>query len=131
MRREVTLCGHRNGFWVEIIDRPGWVVAKENIWDKLCTWTGGWLGGHGLPDLFWKIPVGRAKWDHDDPNDPMLINNVAWMMCDLEQWVLNLGDDRRVRDAVVATIPVDIHTARKLDPALVEILTDDEEDDHV
>lgn len=132
MKREVDVFHAAGGFYLQITDRPRWVVAKEWAWYNLCTLTRGWIGGHGMPDKFWKIPVGRAKWDHHDPDEPWLINSVANMFCDLEQWVLNLGDDfrgKQVQDRMV-TIPIPTDVAEKLDPDYVKNLPSDDEDDH-
>lgn len=127
MKREVFMVHSGGRFYVEITNTPRWVLAKDWVWDRLCTATGGWLGGHGMPDMFWKIPTGWPKWDHHDPEEPWLINSVANLLCDLESWVLGLGADPRVREPVVARIQVDEDVARKLDPVYMDTYWVDDE----
>lgn len=109
----------------------GWTVrlyddvslAKEAVgfvWDSLCILTQGWIGGHGLPEVFWKIPVGKPQWDDEYE---IYDNSIAALLYRFENWLYMKID----HDDEVIKLHVTSDTARHLDPDFVSIFEGDDE----
>lgn len=45
-----TVARHLGEYTVQLQRESLWSVCLEQGWDRLCGLTGGWLGGHGMPD---------------------------------------------------------------------------------
>ncbi|MBO0885310.1 MAG: hypothetical protein J2P17_34260 [Mycobacterium sp.] len=113
----------RDGWSVRLRAEPWWAQVLESTWDKACGLTRGWLGGHNLPAVFWRIPTSRPRWDHDDPDGPWLENSVASRLHNLEGFMLGWSD-RHGRE--IATIPITEDLARAINPAFVQDWLDSE-----
>lgn len=100
-------------------EAPFWVAVVENGFESLCTLTGGWLGGHGLPEPFWRIPVGRpARAD-----DGLLVNSVASRLMDLESAVVRWAHRRW---KLVADIEITPEEVRQINPEFFSIFCESE-----
>ncbi len=126
MGRRVTVGHGEDGFYLHVTDWPWYAVLVENLWLGACAVTRGWAGGHGCPGFMWKIPLGWPKWDHDDPDDPLLINSIAWRLHDLENVVL-LWADGKSRPIAEFDISEDI--AQKLEPKFASTYLEDQDDE--
>lgn len=110
-----TISVGRDKFFLNVYtqDLPWWKEAAEDGWNKICEATQGWAGGHGMPELFWKIPVGLPRRFPDGG----LRNSVAGFFYGLESKILSWTDDERFS---AIQIEIDKETARKLSPDFVE-----------
>lgn len=96
-------------FSLIIVDRK---IRHEVImmtWEKLCSITKGWIGGHGQPERLWKLKVASLFWK-------------------LEQAVFNrceFYDDCKV----LLKMPLTKEEAKKIDNDFVSIFQEQEEDD--
>lgn len=117
------LSASRDGWSVQLREEPWWAQLLDSAWDRACGLSHGWLGGHNLPEVFWRIPLGRPQWDRDDPDDPWLENSVASRLYNLESFMLGWGH-RHGRDVV--TVPITENVARAINPEFVEDWLDED-----
>lgn len=121
MRKTWILSASRDGWAVHVREEPRWAQLAEAAWDRLCWLTRGWVGGHNLPDVLWRITVGRPRWDRDDPDGPRLENSLAGKLFDLEQWAMSRTHHH---GRELAVIPVDETVARQVQPDFVQEWTE-------
>lgn len=103
---------HKDGAYVELVERPLWAEIAGDAYDLLTRVT-----GHVLccdaPEIFWKIPLGLPSYYEDDPE--MLDNSLAgWLHSksgDFEFWI-----DRK--DTGLKKIPVSDDIAKELNSDL-------------
>lgn len=112
MIRKWQLSSSRFGFKVRTYEVPRHAVLLESVFDKACWLTGGWLGGHGMPEKFWEIPVGRAVYDEEG----YLENSIASKFFDLEQAVFTYSFKRETN---AVEIEITAEQARAIDPEFV------------
>lgn len=79
-------------FFLTVYSIPHYASLIESAYDRVCRLTNGWIGGHGLPDKFWQIPVGKPDYDKDDG---MLNNSVAERLSSLESKVIIWAWDKQ------------------------------------
>lgn len=109
--RRWTVWHSAEGFGIKLTEQPTWAVALEHGWDRLCGATGGRLGGHGLGEWAWRLPLGRPVWDRTDPDEPWLTNSLAASLNNVEQWVCRVAYEQ---ERVVYEAPVDEQTGKRL-----------------
>lgn len=117
MRRTWSLSASRDGWAVHVREEPRWAQLFEAGWELFCRLTRGWAGGHGMPGWGWRIPIGRPRWDRDDPDEPLLINSLAGKLNSVEQWALSRT---HAHGRELAEIRVDELAAQKIQPEFVE-----------
>lgn len=121
MRYWVVSYSMKGGYELLMYDSyPAWKRALTVVWDFLCNLTRGWLGGHGLPEAFWEIPLGIPRFDVDQ-GGRFLVNSFAWKMCELESWVLNKLDVKDDKN-LLGSIPITMEQAQLLAPDFVELM---------
>lgn len=96
-----------------------WRTLVEYIWDRLCWMTRGWAGGHGLPDLFWRIPLGKPRKYFDDDPEPIYENSIAALLFDLEHAVYRISDPDQF---AVCKIPLTTAEAWMISPDFVNTM---------
>jgi len=111
------LVGHRReGYLVATYRVPVWTIIIESVWLQLCGVTGDRLCGAGLGEWAWKLPLGRAHWDHTLSDEPWLMNSLAVRLNNIEQWICS-WESRLRRDEV--ELPLTLDQARLIDPDFV------------
>lgn len=108
----------KDGYSLHAVEYSVFRHAVESAHGWACWATRGWLGGHGLPEVFFKIPVGKRVWS-DDEEDPYLENSVALKLCDAEQAVVQWAAKKEITRL---RMPISDGVAEKLDPSLVKTM---------
>lgn len=107
-----------DGYSLHAVEYSFWRHAIEEAHGWACWATRGWLGGHGMPEVFFNIPVGKAVWS-DDEEDPYIENSIALKLCDAEQAVVQWAfrkEFTRLRT------PISEELANELSPSLVKTM---------
>lgn len=112
--RKWVLSSSRFGFKVRTYEVPRHATLLEAVFDKACWLTGGWLGGHGMPQKLWEIPLGRPRYD--DEGD--LENSIGHKFYNLEQAVYNYSFKREDK-ANAVELDITAEQARAIDPKFV------------
>lgn len=107
----------KDGYFITAEEFPWAPYALEQAHGWVCWATRGWLGGHGLPEVFFNIPFGKAIRDEDGDME----NSIGMKLYDFEQWVCNWEYRHHIRHFHTG---ISEKTARQIDPRLVAIIED-------
>lgn len=113
------------GYFFNAVDYSFWRHAVEESHGWICWATRGWLGGHGMPEIFFKLPLGKSVWSNDE-EDPYLENSIAMKLYDAEQAVCNWAYRK---ESTRFRAPISDAMAEELDPRLVKTIKEIHGDD--
>ena len=88
-----TLWSSKDGHHLSLTNTPPWAHAVSWLADHFDAATGHVFCGSRAPDLLWRIPVGRPRYDIFD-GERYLENSVAGLMHDTFGRFIFLGDTR-------------------------------------
>ena len=125
--RHWTIQHGRDGYSIVLRDIKPWALAVEHAYGWLCERTNGWLGGHGMPESFWRIPAGRPVYDRDpewadEKGRPWLENSIPSKLSEFETKMLTVTDRRSRPLPDHSGIPISDEVARKIAPDFVSEL---------
>jgi hypothetical protein len=109
------ISGGKDGYTLTTYEVPWWAPALEHLHSNLCWATRGWLGGHGLPQFFFDLPVGKPVRDEDGD----LENSVALKLWDFEQVICNWEYKKQSNHK---RFPISEEEAAILAPDLVKLM---------
>lgn len=128
MSHDWTVSHSKDGATLHIYDysmKTRLLVALEEVVETFDAEVAGhWLCANGLPEVFWKIPLGKAKVD---PNDPeFLENSLAGKVFDLYGRFSNLVYQAQKKDEV-SSMPLSQEELLTLAPDWGWLFEDEEE----
>lgn len=128
MNRNWSVSHHKDGDHVHIYEyrlRTKLLTLLEEAVETVdAKVTRHWLCASGLPEAFWKIPVGRAQYDPEDPD--FLENSVGSKVYDLYNRFSGFVYRAQKQDEV-ASIPITQEQLLELVPDWGFLFEDDED----
>lgn len=112
----------KDGYKFHATEYSAFRNAIDEAHGWVCWATHGWLGGHGLPELFFKIPVGKAVRDEDG----FLDNSIAIKLYAAEQRLSNWA---YAKETTRFSHPISEELAEELAPELVKLIKEIYEED--
>lgn len=90
-----------NRFSLHLEEKNWWVDPWDAFWDTTCWLSRHKLCGSGLKhDIWWRISIGKAKWDPDFPKgseDEYLTNSIGASLYSFFIWTCNFSHKHGVK----------------------------------
>lgn len=106
----------KDGYFLTCTEYSAFRTSVDSAFGWACHFTRGWLGGHGMPEFLFNIPVGKRQWDEEYE---FLENSIAMKFVNLEQ---RIGDWAYVKEVTRFHTPISKAMAEELAPNLVKTM---------